>query len=205
MLLYCILQVQIQIFLVNEQILQISDNFTDFDNLDIIDELSYQNTIHQRLSQDCRQHYEIKRCLVNVIFHLTNNILTYRLITKPFPYINCSFKFILKVGAFEAASIIWKLRLSMLNVFVTMIAFTISQAGQNLFDETSGTFDILTQCSWYNWNAKNKQILLIFMTNCLKPFSLTFAGIIINYNLTLFILRNGCSYALVLYNLQNFN
>jgi hypothetical protein len=105
MLLYCILQVQIQIFLVNEQILQISDNFTDFDNLDIIDDLSYQNTIHQRLSQDCRQHYEIKRCLVNVIFHLTNNILTYRLITNLYQVVESATPFILGIGVLLTISL----------------------------------------------------------------------------------------------------
>jgi hypothetical protein len=62
MLLYCILQVQIQIFLVKEHILQISDHSTDSNNLNMIDDVSYQNAIHQRLCQDIRQHYEIKRC-----------------------------------------------------------------------------------------------------------------------------------------------
>jgi hypothetical protein len=44
-------------------------------------------------------------------------------------------------------------------------------------------FDTLTQCSWYNWDAKNKQILLIFMANSLKPCLLTFAGYTADYQL----------------------
>jgi hypothetical protein len=44
-----------------------------------------------------------------------------------------------------------------------------------------GIFDTLTQCSWYNWDAKNKQILLIFIANSLKPCSLTFAGYALDY------------------------
>jgi hypothetical protein len=46
-----------------------------------------------------------------------------------------------------------------------------------------GIFDILTQCSWYNWDAKNKQTLLIFMANSLKPCLLTFAGYAVDYRL----------------------
>jgi hypothetical protein len=44
-----------------------------------------------------------------------------------------------------------------------------------------GIFDTLTQCSWCTWDAKNKQVLLIFMKNSLKPCSLGFAGYIVDY------------------------
>ncbi|XP_068912416.1 uncharacterized protein [Tenebrio molitor] len=63
-------------------------------------------------------------------------------------------------------------------------------------------FDTLTQCSWYNWDARNKQILLIFMANSIKPSTLVFAGIVVDYKLAVSIFRSACSYALVLYNLR---
>jgi hypothetical protein len=46
-----------------------------------------------------------------------------------------------------------------------------------------GIFDTLNQCSWCNWDAKNKQVLLMFMANSLKPCSLAFAGYAVNYRL----------------------
>jgi hypothetical protein len=99
---------------------------------------------------------------------------------------------------FENASTIMKLRLAILSIATTIVIALYCQAGQKISDQVQlvkldmnsyffyyfqmeGIFDTLTQCSWYNWDAKNKQILLIFMANSLKRRSLTFAGIAIDY------------------------
>lgn len=37
-------------------------------------------------------------------------------------------------------------------------------------------FDNLTTCPWYNWNKKNRQMLLVFMTASMKPQSFTIIG-----------------------------
>jgi hypothetical protein len=46
-----------------------------------------------------------------------------------------------------------------------------------LIFQTTKIFDILSSCSWYEWNAENKKILLIFLSNSIKPFGFTFAGV----------------------------
>jgi hypothetical protein len=84
---------------------------------------------------------------------------------------------------FENTSAILKLRLSVLTIVNVLIIATYCQAGQKIFNESGRVFDTLTQCSWYNWDARNKQILLIFMANSLKPSTLVFAGIVVDYKL----------------------
>jgi hypothetical protein len=102
---------------------------------------------------------------------------------------------------FENASTIMKLRLAILSIATTIVIALYCQAGQKISDQMEGIFDTLTQCSWYNWDAKNKQILLIFMANSLKRRSLTFAGIAIDYKQGVSVMRTSFSYGVVVYNL----
>ncbi|CAH1379874.1 unnamed protein product, partial [Tenebrio molitor] len=209
-LLYTTARMRLQVSLINQRILQDCVDNVDFDKLKVGQQISYQNKIFRTLCS-CIDHHVLtirmfKKLLATVKLPMVILLLLSVLVSI--------FVIFVTLYTFEDVSTIWKLCLIAMNIFVTMITFTIAQAGQNLFDETSNTLDILTQCSWYNWDAKNKQILLIFMANCLKPCSLAFAGIVVDYNLTLLVsiiiyyvllqvLRNACSYALVLYNLQN--
>jgi hypothetical protein len=99
---------------------------------------------------------------------------------------------------YENASTIMKLRLGVLSTAAILVNVLYCQAGQKISDQVQlidlhsnpsfsyyfqmeGIFDTLTQCSWYNWDAKNKQVLLIFMENSLKPCSLGFAGYVADY------------------------
>jgi hypothetical protein len=99
---------------------------------------------------------------------------------------------------FENASTIMKLRLVVLSTASAIVVVLYCQAGQKISDQVQlidlysnpsfsyyfqmeGIFDTLTQCSWYNWDARNKQILLIFMENSLQPCSLGFAGYVADY------------------------
>ncbi|KAJ3620083.1 hypothetical protein MTP99_004076 [Tenebrio molitor] len=95
---------------------------------------------------------------------------------------------------------ILKLRLCFATIFNVVVVGTFCYAGQILIDQSS--FDTLTKCSWYNWNKRNKTVLHIFMTNCLKPFAITFAGIVLDYKMAIAMFRTAFSYALVFYNLQ---
>ncbi|KAJ3621465.1 hypothetical protein MTP99_003595 [Tenebrio molitor] len=70
------------------------------------------------------------------------------------------------------------------------------------FVKTGLVLDTLSQCSWYNWDYKTKQVLLIFMANSLKPCTFTFAGFQVDKKLAVSIFRIGYTYALVLYNLK---
>jgi hypothetical protein len=51
--------------------------------------------------------------------------------------------------------------------------------------QTTQIFDALSSCSWYEWNAENKKILLIFLSNGLKPLGFSFAGVILDYKFAL--------------------
>jgi hypothetical protein len=55
----------------------------------------------------------------------------------------------------------------------------------SFYTASSCSFDTLTKCSWYDWDKRNKTVLHIFMTNCLKPFAITFAGIDVDYKLAI--------------------
>jgi hypothetical protein len=78
------------------------------------------------------------------------------------------------------------------------------------------------KCSWYNWDFRNKQILLIFLENCLKPFKMQFVSVTMDCKLAgsvsnqvrnlqlitliiLQLLKTATSYALVLHNLRQSN
>ncbi|CAH1380103.1 unnamed protein product [Tenebrio molitor] len=100
------------------------------------------------------------------------------------------------------ASNILKLRLCFATLCNVVVVATFSYAGQILIDESSCNFDTLMKCAWYNWNKRNKTVLHIFMTNCLKPFAITFAGIVLDYKMAITVFRTACTYALVFYNLQ---
>jgi uncharacterized membrane protein (GlpM family) len=67
-LLYAILQTHIQIFLLTEHILHISDNFIDTRNGNIIiDDVLYQDKIKERLCLFTQQHCEIKRYVITIL------------------------------------------------------------------------------------------------------------------------------------------
>jgi hypothetical protein len=51
--------------------------------------------------------------------------------------------------------------------------------------QTTQIFDTLSSCLWYEWNAENKKILLIFLSNGLKPLGFSFAGVILDYKFAL--------------------
>jgi hypothetical protein len=66
-LLYYILGVKVQIFLLNESILQISDDFSHLEDFDKIRNVAYQKTMYDRLRFYIRQHCEIKRYFFKLI------------------------------------------------------------------------------------------------------------------------------------------
>jgi hypothetical protein len=129
---------------------------------------------------------------IAVVFFVMN---VHRLMVIGNPKAN---KFIMIFQVFENGSSIMKLRLCILSICTIIIIFLYCLAGQKIADQVQfvnlyrspsffyylqmeGIFDTLTQCSWYNWDAKNKRILLIFMANSLKSCPLAFAGYVADY------------------------
>jgi hypothetical protein len=66
-LLYFIFGVKEQIFLLNESILQISDDFSHLEDFDKIRNVAYQKTMYDRLRFYIRQHCELKRYFFKLI------------------------------------------------------------------------------------------------------------------------------------------
>ncbi|CAH1381488.1 unnamed protein product [Tenebrio molitor] len=98
-----------------------------------------------------------------------------------------------------------KIRLGAVATINILIVVICCEAGQMLVDETSCVFDTLMKCSWYNWDFRNKQILLIFQENCLKPFKMQFVSVTMDCKLAGSLLKTATSYALVLHNLRQSN
>jgi hypothetical protein len=49
-----------------------------------------------------------------------------------------------------------------------------------LIFQTTKIFDTLSSCSWYKWNAENKKMLLVFLSNSLKSLGFSFAGAVLD-------------------------
>ncbi|KAJ3664922.1 hypothetical protein Zmor_000455 [Zophobas morio] len=65
--------------------------------------------------------------------------------------------------------------------------------------ENMGSFKVLLQSSWYNWNKENKMIYLMFLTNCKNPYKLRFSNSFsVDYELAVSILKSVYSVLSVL-------
>ncbi|XP_068900238.1 uncharacterized protein [Tenebrio molitor] len=180
MLLYAILQTHIQIFLLTEHILHISDNFIDTRNGNIIiDDVLYQDKIKERLCLFTQQHCEIKR-FVTKLCEVVQSVMPYFVIVAGIVNISLFF-FIL--NNFSTVNHIFIIRITLLWISTIFILAIFCKTGQELIEETGKFFDALGTCPWYTWNAKNKSTLLIFMANSLKPLSFSFAGVVLDYKL----------------------
>ncbi|CAH1380145.1 unnamed protein product [Tenebrio molitor] len=197
-LLYNILQLCLQFFLINEHILQISDDKTIPEKLSFEKRLHHQNQTFKKLCF-CIQHHVVITRLTKELVEMVRSVMAFFLLLGVLICISALY-FVSYI--FADASNILKLRLCLATIFNVVVVATFCQAGQMLIDESSCNFDTLTKCAWYNWNKRNKTVLHIFLTNCLKPFAITFAGIVLDYKLAITMFRTACSYALVFYNLQ---
>ncbi|CAH1379655.1 unnamed protein product, partial [Tenebrio molitor] len=170
--LYAMAEISLQIYLINQRILQVCVDNIDFDRLKIGQKIIYQNDIFKTLCS-CTQHHVTVTRAFNILHDYVKPLMVIFSLVGALLAISFSF---LILNAFEAESTLLKLRLSVAAVVNAFIVYTYCQNGQTIVDETGLVLDTLSQCSWYNWDYKNKQILLIFMANSLKPCSFTFAG-----------------------------
>ncbi|XP_057661215.1 odorant receptor 22c-like [Diorhabda carinulata] len=58
------------------------------------------------------------------------------------------------------------------------IAVVICVCGQSISDESMKLRDILYESPWYNWNIKNRKILLLIITNIMQPWEISFYNLI---------------------------
>ncbi|CAH1369724.1 unnamed protein product, partial [Tenebrio molitor] len=65
--------------------------------------------------------------------------------------------------------------------FLSFTIFTVS--GQAFQSESEQTFEALTRQKWYNWNQKNKKMLLLALCNSREQFKIKFSEkFVINYD-----------------------
>ncbi|KAJ3621292.1 hypothetical protein MTP99_003444 [Tenebrio molitor] len=196
-LLYGIEEISLQIFLINQRILQVSDDHPNYDKLKVGQNILWQNKIYHTLLS-CIKHHIAVVTVFKKMLGIVKSVFIIVMTTGVLASIAVVF-FVMNV--FENGSSIMKLRLCILSICTIIIIFLYCLAGQKIADQMEGIFDTLTQCSWYNWDAKNKRILLIFMANSLKSCPLAFAGYVADYQQAVSIMRTSFSYGVVVYNL----
>ncbi|XP_044262509.1 uncharacterized protein LOC123009977 [Tribolium madens] len=174
LLLYGILKIDLQIFLLNKQIVQLSH---DKD----IGRFKYQKKIFAKLRQCTKHHADLKRCLKEIC-DLVKVSMPIFLILGVLGFIAILYNFLYTL---ESASTITKIRSVYVVVFCAAIIGMFSTAGQQISENTSLVFDTLTNCSWYLWDKRNKKVLLIFMANSLKPMTFSMYGITLDYQFAL--------------------
>ncbi|CAH1380110.1 unnamed protein product [Tenebrio molitor] len=197
-LFYYILQLYLQMFLINQRILQICDDKTVLEKLTFEQRVRHENETFKKLCF-CIDHHVVITRLTRDLLEMVRSVMAIFLLLGVLSCISAMYSI---SYIYADASNILKIRLGFATIFNVVVVATFSHAGQILIDESSCIFDTLTKCSWYNWNKRNKTVLHIFMTNCLKPFAISFAGIVLDYKMTIAMFRTACSYALIFYNLQ---
>ncbi|EFA01389.1 odorant receptor 174 [Tribolium castaneum] len=191
---YLILQAHLQILILNQKIVQIPQN----DNLDL--DAGLQKKIYTSLKLCMSRHVSLKRWMSEILQIVRRAIPIFFCLS-----IICSVTvifFILNYLENSNTSNLLKIRLVLVGICVAVVLYTYSEAGQLLSDDTSQVFDTLATCSWYEWDTKNRKMLLMFLLHSLKPIKFYWGGFALDYRFGGSVVRTTFSYALVLYNLR---
>ncbi|XP_044262508.1 uncharacterized protein LOC123009976 [Tribolium madens] len=198
-LLCTILQTHMQIILINQKLVQISEDVGSLDNIRIVEDKSYQKKIYKDLRLCISHHVEIKRWLKKIL-KLVQPIFPVYVILGSLNFISLLF---FAVYGLHNTSYLLKARGCVVLIICCFVLCMYAKAGQALSDETSRVFDTLMTCPWYLWDQKNKKALTIFLSNSFQPATITIAGMTLNYDFAVDLLKTSTSYALVLYNMKN--
>ncbi|XP_044255478.1 uncharacterized protein LOC123005684 [Tribolium madens] len=194
---YGILEVQLQFLLIKEYLLEIYE-FDHLKSWKYLQDVQYQQEMGKILRQCITHHNDLKK-LVKIIMNVALKAMPFFLLFGVLLLISC---FALIINFADTMSNIIKIRHLMFAINTFILSFLLCWIGQQLVDVTSNVFFTLAGAPWYYWNLKNIKILLTFMTNCTKNESINLAGICLDYNMFVSVLRISISYALVLYNLH---
>nr|XP_015839637.1 PREDICTED: uncharacterized protein LOC107398782 isoform X1 [Tribolium castaneum] len=205
--LYGIYKIDLQIFLLNKLIVQLSHEKAR-------DDAKYQRRIFAKLRQFTKHHANLKKCMRGISDIMNLSMPVFVFIGAP-GVISIMYYFLYSL---DSASTITKIRSVYVAVFTSVIVATFAHAGQKISDNTSLIFDTLTTCPWNLWDKRNRKVLLIFMANSVKPMTFSVAGITVDYQFAIKVrygswgfvmfelfqmIKLSSSYALVLYQLKN--
>ncbi|RZC39407.1 hypothetical protein BDFB_008878, partial [Asbolus verrucosus] len=182
-LFYGILHLEIQIFLTNERILKISNDYHNLGEWKTSYGDAYQEEIYKKLCFYIKHHCILKQYITK-LFKIVKSVMAPFLLLGTL--VTISFIFFL-LANLENMSSILKIRIFFFVCGNVLVLLIFCEAGQRLINElqTGLIFDTLMECPWYNWNTRNKRLLLTFMTNSAIPSTMSFAGISLDYRLTI--------------------
>ncbi|RZC38400.1 hypothetical protein BDFB_013184, partial [Asbolus verrucosus] len=215
--LYGILNIQIQIVILGEHILQISNDYDDVDEWQKLYNTAYQKEMYKRLRFCIKQHATLKICITKLLTTVTSVMFIFVVLGISATADTIFFMFC----NLKNQDNLLKLRLLSIAFCNGFVVFLFCEGGEGLIDEvfsqtqdfisisstflqTGHIFNNLMDCPWYLWNTKNRLLLLTFMTNCLQPLKFSVAGIALNRQLAASITKVSLSFANVLYNLKQF-
>ncbi|KYB27227.1 hypothetical protein TcasGA2_TC033153 [Tribolium castaneum] len=153
------------------------DNYSNRGSIALLHNESYQKEITARLKFCIKRHQEI--------IHVTAESVK---IAGPFivPFLITG----LFLGTGQVLSILEVLdgvpiqlwRIACLSIATLICASCFLLSGQSIESESERIFSTLIQLDWYNWNNKNRRLLLTVLANSLKPIQFKFATtFVINY------------------------
>ncbi|XP_044256964.1 uncharacterized protein LOC123006500 [Tribolium madens] len=194
---YGFLEVQLQFFLIEEYLSQIYE-IDDEKNWDYLQDIRYQEGIGKSLRLCIKHHNDLKK-LVKMIVNIVLKGLPLFVLFGILLLIS-SMAFIINFA--DTMTNIIKIRIYSYLASNLCISILLCWIGQQLINVSSNIFFTLAEAPWYFWNRDNRIIFLIFMTNCIKNESIVLAGICVDYQLIVSVLRTSASYVLVFYNLR---
>ncbi|CAH0559905.1 unnamed protein product [Brassicogethes aeneus] len=178
---YLIVHISIQIMNLNNYIKNISNDYDDND-LDLYNDVKYQDNIKKRLIFCIKFHQEINGIIRNVY-----NITYFPSIIQ---YIG---------GTIAGASVMFYAytemtteaygRIAGITCMGAALLGVASLYGQYYKDMTGSLFDTATDVPWHLWNIENKKLYLIFLSNC-KVHCLGMSTVTMDYMLTIKVLKS---------------
>ncbi|RZC37022.1 hypothetical protein BDFB_011628, partial [Asbolus verrucosus] len=167
-LIYGILQIQMQVTLLDVHILQMSSDFNHLREEEKLYSIVYQTEIYKRLCF-CIYHHVALKEFITKLSATVKSVMFIFVILGILTTIGVFF-LILNVVKDSLMRLQHDLKILVQNVGITLL-------------QTGHILESLMKCTWYNWNTKNRLTLLIFIMNCMEPMKFSFAGVVLDRKL----------------------
>ncbi|XP_074037261.1 uncharacterized protein [Leptinotarsa decemlineata] len=165
---YSLRHLRIQIQLLN----RLLNNINTRSRGDLKDE-KYQMLLHEKLVYFMEAHQNTKK-IYKTLSKRFGWILYPILITSCFTGVAIIHK---SLQRFEATGIMLQPREVFAYSLFGFNGYFLFDLGEQISRESQKLLSNIYNCPWYRWNRKNKQVVLLFMTNCLEPMVFSFYGL----------------------------